>query len=216
MKTEGKPSYRPSLEQGGLYRRCFKRSLDLLLSLAALLVLSPLIVIVALIVKLGSKGPIFFTQERPGKDMKIFKVYKFRTMVQDAVKYQKVGVEVTGNDSRITPFGKFLRRYKIDELAQLINILKGDMSIVGPRPTLPDYIDQYEEWELKRFYVRPGLTGLAQINGNIYLQRQEKSMYDIKYVEKISFLNDMKIILKTVAIVIFGEDKFINKTGIKM
>lgn len=216
MQTEVKPIYRPSLEQDGLYRRYFKRALDFLLSLVALLVLSPLLFMVALIIKLGSKGPIFFTQERPGKDMKKFKVYKFRTMVQDAVKYQKVGVEVTGNDARITPFGKFLRRFKIDELAQLINILKGDMSIVGPRPTLPDYIDKYEEWELKRFYVRPGLTGLAQINGNIYLQRQEKSMYDIKYVERVSFLNDMKIIVKTVAIVIFGEDKFINKTEIKM
>lgn len=216
MQTEAKPSYRPSLQKGGLYKKFIKRVLDFLLSLAALLVLSPLLIIVALVIKLGSKGPVFFTQERPGKDQKIFKVYKFRTMVQDAVKYQKVGVEVTGNDARITPFGKFLRRFKIDELAQLVNIFKGDMSIVGPRPTLLDYIDQYEEWELKRFYVRPGLTGLAQINGNIYLERQEKSAYDVKYIENISFVNDLKIILKTVAIVFLGEDKFVNKMKMKM
>lgn len=199
-----------------IYSKYFKRSLDFTLSLIALLVLSPLLIIVAILIKIGSEGPIFFRQERPGKDQKIFKVYKFRTMVKDAVKQQKVGVEVTGSDVRITSFGKFLRRFKIDELAQLINILKGDMSIVGPRPTLPEYIEQYEEWELKRFDVRPGLTGLAQINGNIYLDRQEKSAYDVKYVENISFINDIKIILKTVAIVFLGEDKFVNKTDSKI
>ena len=198
-----------------IYSKYFKRSLDFTLSLIALLVLSPLLIIVAILIKIGSEGPIFFRQERPGKDQKIFKVYKFRTMVKDAVKQQKVGVEVIGSDTRITPFGKFLRRFKIDELAQLINILKGDMSIVGPRPTLPEYIEQYEEWELKRFDVRPGLTGLAQINGNIYLDRQEKSAYDVKYIENISFINDIKIILKTVAIVFLGEDKFVNKEDSK-
>lgn len=199
-----------------IYSKYFKRSIDFTLSLIALLALSPLLIIVAILIKIGSEGPIFFRQERPGKNQRIFKVYKFRTMVKDAVKQQKVGVEVVGSDTRITPFGKFLRRFKIDELAQLINILKGDMSIVGPRPTLPEYIEQYEEWELKRFDVRPGLTGLAQINGNIYLDRQEKSAYDVKYIENISFINDIKIILKTVAIVFLGEDKFVNKTYSKI
>jgi sugar transferase EpsL len=199
-----------------IYSKYFKRALDFTLSLIALLVLSPLLILVAILIKIGSEGPIFFRQERPGKDQKIFKVYKFRTMVKDAVKQQKVGVEVIGSDTRITPLGKFLRRFKIDELAQLINILNGDMSIVGPRPTLPEYIEQYEEWELKRFDVRPGLTGLAQINGNIYLDRQEKSVYDVKYIENISFINDIKIILKTVAIVFLGEDKFVNKTDSKL
>lgn len=194
-----------------IYSKYFKRALDFILSLIALLVLSPFLIIVAILIKTGSAGQIFFRQERPGKDQKIFKVYKFRTMVKDAVKQQTVGVEVTRSDARITPFGKFLRRFKIDELAQLINILKGDMSIVGPRPTLPEYIEQYEEWELKRFDIRPGLTGLAQINGNIYLERQEKSSYDVKYIENISFVSDLIIILKTVAIVFLGEDKFVNK-----
>ena len=213
MQTEIRPNIKlkPSLQKGGLYRKYIKRVLDFLMSLVALLILSPLLIIVAITIKLESKGPIFFIQERTGKHMKIFKIYKFRTMVQDAVKHQKVGIEVKGNDSRITRIGKFLRRFKIDELAQLINILKGDMSVVGPRPTLPDYIEQYEEWELKKFDVKPGLTGLAQINGNIYLQRQEKSVYDVQYVENVNLFTDLKIIFKTVAIVIFGEDKFINK-----
>jgi lipopolysaccharide/colanic/teichoic acid biosynthesis glycosyltransferase len=195
-----------------MYCKYYKRALDCILSLIAFLVLSPLLIVASILIKVGSEGPICFMQERPGKDQKIFKVYKFRTMVKNAVKQQNVGVEVTGSDARITSFGKFLRRFKIDELAQLINILKGDMAIVGPRPTLPEYIEQYEEWELKRFDVRPGLTGLAQINGNIYLERQEKSTYDVKYIENISFVNDLKIILKTVAIVFLGEDKFVNKT----
>ena len=194
-----------------MYRRFVKPLLDRLLAVFAIIVLSPLLIVVAILIKVGSEGPIFFRQERPGKNQEIFRVYKFRTMVKDAVRHQKVGVEVTESDVRITPFGKFLRRFKIDELAQLINIFKGDMSIVGPRPTLPEYIEQYEEWELERFDVRPGLTGLAQINGNIYLSRQEKSAYDVKYIENISFINDIKIILKTIAIVFFGEDKFINK-----
>jgi undecaprenyl phosphate N,N'-diacetylbacillosamine 1-phosphate transferase len=194
-----------------LYGRFVKPLLDRLLAVFAIIVLSPLLIVVAILIKVGSEGPIFFRQERPGKNQEIFRVYKFRTMVKDAVRHQKVGVEVTESDVRITPFGKFLRRFKIDELAQLINIFKGDMSIVGPRPTLPEYIEQYEEWELERFDVRPGLTGLAQINGNIYLSRQEKSAYDVKYIENISFINDIKIILKTIAIVFFGEDKFINK-----
>ncbi|MTI80470.1 MAG: sugar transferase [Firmicutes bacterium] len=200
----------------GLYQRFIKRILDFLLALLAVLILSPLLIVVVILIKLDSKGPVFFTQERPGKNMKMFKVYKFRTMLQDAVKHQKVGVEVRGNDSRITKLGNLLRRFKIDELAQLFNILKGDMSIVGPRPTLPDYIKQYEDWELRRFDVKPGLTGLAQVNGNIFLEFKEKSAYDIKYIEKISFLMDLKIIIKTVAIVLIGEDKFLKKSETQM
>ena len=196
-----------------LYRMYIKRLLDIVISLMALIFLSPVLILVALMIKLDSNGPIFFIQKRLGKNMKMFNIYKFRTMVPDAVKYQKVGVEVKGDDFRITRIGKILRRFKIDELAQLINVLKGDMSIVGPRPTLPEYIDHYEEWELRRFEVRPGLTGLAQINGNIYLDRQEKSAYDIKYIEQMSFITDLKIILKTVAIILFGEDRFVNKSG---
>lgn len=215
MQAQSKKEVEFKERHRGIYERYFKRFFDFTVAFFAIIVLLPFMIIICILIKLDSKGPVLFIQERPGKNMKIFKVYKFRTMEEDAVKYQKVGVEVIGNDSRITPFGKILRRFKIDELPQLINILKGDMSIVGPRPTLPDYLEQYEKWELKRFEVRPGLTGLAQINGNIYLERQEKSMFDIKYIDEISFWGDIKIILKTIAIVIFGEDKFINKSEIK-
>ena len=193
-----------------------KRTTDFVLSLISLIALSPILIVVSIMIKLDSKGPILFTQYRPGKNQKIFKVYKYRTMVMDAVKQQKIGVEVIGNDNRITALGKFLRRYKIDELPQLVNILKGDMSLVGPRPTLVEYLSEYEAWELKRFDVRPGLTGLAQINGNIYLKRQEKSSYDIKYINEMSFKEDLRIILKTVSIVVFGEDKFVNKIDTNM
>lgn len=215
MQAQSKKEVEFKERHRGIYERYFKRFFDFTVAFFAIIVLLPFMIIICILIKLDSKGPVLFIQERPGKNMKIFKVYKFRTMEEDAVKYQKVGVEVIGNDSRITPFGKILRRFKIDELPQLINILKGDMSIIGPRPTLPDYLEQYEKWELKRFEVRPGLTGLAQINGNIYLERQEKSMFDIKYIDEISFWGDIKIILKTIAIVIFGEDKFINKSEIK-
>jgi lipopolysaccharide/colanic/teichoic acid biosynthesis glycosyltransferase len=200
----------------GIYGRLIKRPVDFTLSLAALTVLSPVLVIVAALIKLESEGPVFFIQERPGKNLEMFKIYKFRTMVKDAVKYQTVEDEVTNTDSRITAVGKFLRRSKIDELAQLINILKGDMAIVGPRPSLTEFLDLYEEWELRRFEVRPGLTGLAQVNGNIYLERKEKSAYDVKYVDSVSFSKDMGIILKTFRIVFFGEDKFVNKAGTEL
>ncbi len=137
-----------------MYRRFVKPLLDRLLALVSIMVLSPLMIVVAILIKVGSEGPIFFRQERSGKNQEIFKVNKFRTMAKDAVKHQKVGVEVTGSDARITSFGKFLRRFKIDELAQLINILMGDMSIVGPRPMLPEYIVQYEIENLgNRFFV---------------------------------------------------------------
>lgn len=194
-----------------MYKKYGKRMIDFILSSLAILVLLPVLVIVAILIKIDSPGTVLFVQDRPGKDKKIFKVYKFRTMVVGADRFQKVGIEVKKDDARITPLGRFLRRFKIDELAQLFNILKGDMSIVGPRPTLPEYVEQYEEWELKRFDVRPGLTGLAQVNGNIYLDRTEKSKYDIEYVENITFWNDLKIIFKTVAIVICGEEKFVKK-----
>lgn len=196
-----------------IYGKYVKRTLDFLIALIVLAILSPFLIIVALLIKLDSPGNIFYTQERPGKNQKLFKVYKFRTMKVGADRYQKVGVEVMKDDCRITPLGKFLRRFKIDELAQLLNIIKGDMAIVGPRPTLPEYLDKYEEWEKKRFEVRPGLTGLAQVNGNIYLEREEKSKYDVSYVEQMSLWMDIKIIVKTVAIVLLGEEKFVHKKG---
>lgn len=191
-----------------MYRKYIKRLLDFILSLCAIIVLSPIFIVVIIIILIDDYGPIFFKQKRVGKNKKIFNVIKFRTMVVNAEKYQIVGKEITGSDSRILKSGYVLRRLKIDELPQLINILKGDMSIVGPRPTLPEYLSEYEEWELKRFDVRTGLTGLAQVNGNIYLSREERSKYDIEYIDHITFFNDIKIIIKTILVIIFGEGKF--------
>ena len=196
-----------------VYEQYVKRTLDFLLSFIVLLAIFPFLLIIAILIKLDSPGNVFYTQVRPGKNQKLFKVYKFRTMRTGADRYQKVGVEVMKDDARITLLGRFLRRFKIDELAQLFNIIKGDMAIVGPRPSLPEYLDVYEEWEKKRFAVRPGLTGLAQVNGNIYLEREEKSRYDVMYVEQIGLWMDVKIIVKTIGIVLLGEEKFIRKKG---
>lgn len=193
--------------------RIIKRGTDIVLSCLALVILLPVFVIVAALIKIDSKGPVFYKQTRPGKDKQLFQVYKFRTMVQHADKSQQKGVEVKQDDHRITAIGKFLRRFKIDETAQFINVLKGDMSLVGPRPTLPDYIEDYEQWELERFLVRPGLTGLAQVNGGIYLDRLERSVYDVEYVKQMSIWLDTKIICKTILIVLLGEDKFVKKVS---
>lgn len=191
-----------------MYEANIKRILDIVLSVVALLILSPFLIIVCILILIDDYGPIFFMQERVGKNEKKFQVIKFRTMYIDAEKSQKVGVEVTGEDPRITKIGNLLRRFKIDELPQLFNILRGDMSIIGPRPSLPDYLEIYEEWERERFKVRPGLSGLAQVNGNIYLSRIERSMMDVKYVHELSFLLDLKIIFKTTLVIILGERRF--------
>lgn len=191
-----------------LYADGLKRGLDIFLSLFALVILSPLFLIEAILIISEDPGPVFYKQNRVGKNEKKFKVFKFRTMCVDAEKYQKAGIEVRGRDPRILKVGYPLRRFKIDELPQLLNILKGDMSIIGPRPSLVDYLDTYEEWEKERFQVRPGLSGLAQVNGNIYLEAQEKSRYDVEYVHNISLFLDIKIVLKTFLVIIFGEEKF--------
>jgi undecaprenyl phosphate N,N'-diacetylbacillosamine 1-phosphate transferase len=209
-KENAVDNHQPRSAINRIYRNVIKRILGFTIALLVSVMLLPIFVIIAILIKLDSQGPVFFTQERLGQGMRRFRIYKFRTMVENAVLSQKAGVEVTLDDVRITRVGRALRRFKIDELAQLFNVINGDMAIVGPRPTLPDYQDDYEAWELKRFDVRPGLTGLAQINGNIYLKREEKSFYDIEYVKKVSFLTDLKIVLKTIAIIIFGEEKFVK------
>lgn len=146
-------------------------------------------------------------QERPGWNREIFKVYKLRTMRLGSEK-MIMGKEVLKDDERVTRIGKYLRRYKIDELPQLLNVLKGDMSLVGPRPERMDYLDKYTEEELRRFIMRPGLTGLAQVNGNIYITLEERHKYDVQYVDNYNLLLDIKIICRTILVIIFGEDKF--------
>ena len=181
-----------------------KRIFDFLVSTAILFVIFIPLVLVAFIIKLESKGPIFFLQDRLGKSGKIFKVYKFRSM---KVKEDRVEKQVFKDNPDVTMFGKFIRRFKIDELPQLFNVLIGDMSLVGPRPCLPSLKEKFDENAFYRLKVRPGLTGWAQVNGNIYNSWPKRWEYDRYYVENQSFFFDFKILLLTIKVVLFGEEK---------
>lgn len=178
----------------GPYEAVIKRLVDAILSGAALIVLSPMLLITALLVRIKLGSPVMFCQERPGKDEEIFKLYKFRTMTDE--KDDKG--ELLPDEMRLTPFGKFLRSTSLDELPELWNIVKGDMSIVGPRPLLKEYIPYYSKKQHRRHDVRPGLTGYAQVHGRNALNWEEKFELDVQYVNHISFLGDMKIILETI------------------
>ena len=177
-----------------MYRKYIKRLLDFILSLLALIILSPVLLITALLVRIKLGSPVIFKQKRPGLNEKIFTLYKFRTMTD---KKDDEG-NLLPDSERLTKFGKILRSTSIDELPELINILKGDMSIVGPRPLLVEYLELYNEEQKHRHDVRPGLTGLAQVNGRNSISWEDKFKEDIKYIEKISLIGDIKIILKTV------------------
>lgn len=190
-----------------MYAKYFKRMLDFILSLIALIILSPILLIVAILVRIKLGSPIIFKQQRPGKDEKIFTLYKFRTMTD---KKDENG-NLLPDSERLTKFGKLLRSTSLDELPELINILKGDMAIVGPRPLLVEYLPYYTEEEKHRHDVRPGLTGLAQVNGRNSISWEEKFKYDVQYVKKITFLGDLKIILKTVKKTIKREDILVGK-----
>ncbi|MBO4637521.1 MAG: sugar transferase [Clostridiales bacterium] len=185
----------------GPYERFVKRPLDLFLSFFALIILSPLMGIVALLVRVKLGSPVIFSQERPGKDGKIFKLFKFRTMTDE----RDGNGELLPDDKRLTPFGNALRRSSLDELPELINILKGDMAIVGPRPLLVRYLPRYNERQKHRHDVRPGLTGLAQVNGRNEISWAKKIENDVRYVEHITFWEDLKIVMKTV-LVVFKHD----------
>lgn len=184
-----------------MYRKYIKRLLDFILSLLALIILSPVLLITALLVRIKLGSPVIFKQKRPGLNEKIFTLYKFRTMTD---KKDDKG-NLLPDSERLTKFGKILRSTSIDELPELINILKGDMSIVGPRPLLVEYLDLYNEEQKHRHDVRPGLTGLAQVNGRNSISWEDKFKEDIRYIEKISLIEDIKIILKTVIKVLKRE-----------
>lgn len=190
----------------GIYARYIKRPMDFVLSLCAIIVLSPILLVLTVIGAIVMKGNPFFVQERPGKNEKIFKLIKFRTMTCEKDKDGKL----LPDEQRLTGYGNFLRHTSLDELPELFNILKGDMAIIGPRPLLPEYLPYYTETERHRHDVRPGLSGLAQINGRNAVTWEEKFSWDLKYVGNITFLGDIKIILLTV------KKAFIKVEGVKL
>lgn len=185
----------------GIYEKFFKRPQDFLCALVAIIVLSPVMLITAILVRIKLGSPVLFTQDRPGKDGKIFKLYKFRTMLPP-----KSGVIDPAQDAaRLTPFGKILRSTSLDELPELFNILKGDMSVVGPRPLLVQYLSRYNAHQARRHEVRPGFTGLAQVHGRNAISWEDKFDWDVKYVDKVTFLGDWKIIFETIRTVLKKE-----------
>ena len=185
-----------------MYRFLIKRLLDFVFSLLALLILFPVLVMLGFLVRIFLGTPILFIQQRPGKNGKIFKLYKFRSMTDMKDREGKL----LPDEERLTRFGRFLRASSLDELPELVNILKGDMSIVGPRPLLVQYLDRYNNFQKRRHEVRPGITGLAQVNGRNALSWKKKFQYDVWYVDHVSFLLDVKIILQTIKVVLSHSD----------
>ena len=179
-----------------------KRILDLFISITSLPFLIPIYFLICILIKFNSKGPIIFKQKRIGLNQKEFIIYKFRTMKIDNKRIEK---QTYIGDKDIIIFGNFLRRYKLDELPQLLNIIKGDMSFVGPRPCLPSTLKNMPKWALERFEIKPGLTGLSQVSGNINLTWPERWIIDTKYLNDLSFLLDIKIIFKTLFVLLNGE-----------
>lgn len=184
-----------------MYQNDIKRWLDFMFSLVGIIVLSPVFLMVAILIRIKLGAPILFKQQRPGKGEKIFTLYKFRTMTD---KKDNQG-NLLPDEERLTKFGKFLRSTSLDELPELFNILKGDMSLVGPRPLLPEYLPLYNEAQKHRHDVRPGLTGLAQINGRNEVTWEERFEEDLKYIEKITFWGDLKILFITLKKVFLRE-----------
>ena len=178
-----------------MYRIIFKRLLDIIISGIVLILLSPVLVLLAILIRINLGSPVIFTQERPGKNEKIFKLYKFRSMSNAT---DEKG-ELLPDELRLTRFGKLLRSTSLDELPELLNILRGDMSLIGPRPLLVRYLPWYTEEERHRHDVRPGLTGLAQVNGRNALGWEDRFAYDLEYVNHLTFLMDVKIIGMTVS-----------------
>lgn len=188
-----------------------KRIMDIVLSTIGLIVLSPVFIIVSIMVYIKLGRPIFFIQERPGKDGEIFKMIKFRTMLNTKDEYGNL----LPNEKRLTKFGRFLRSTSLDELPELINVLKGDMSLVGPRPLLVEYLPLYNEHQARRHEVRPGITGLAQVNGRNAISWEEKFNYDVWYVDNFSLLLDIQILVKTI-IKVFKRENINQSENVTM
>lgn len=192
-----------------MYRKYFKRTLDVIISLIAIILLFPILLIISLLVLIFLGKPIFFKQKRIGKDEKQFNMYKFRTMTNKTNKKGKL----LPDEKRLTKFGKFLRKTSLDELPEFFNILTGKMSFIGPRPLLVEYLDYYTKEERHRHDVRPGLTGLAQVNGRNLLNWDERFKKDVEYVKNITFVGDIKIILDTIKVVLKREGITDNKSA---
>lgn len=195
----------------GFYEKFVKRPQDLFLSISALIVLSPILLIVAILVRTKLGSPIIFTQDRPGKNEKIFKMYKFRTMTDE----RDENGDLLPDSVRLTKFGKILRATSLDELPELWNIVRGDMSVIGPRPLLVSYLDLYNEHQKRRHEVRPGLSGHAQVNGRNAISWEDKFNLDVEYVDNISFIEDWKIIFKTIKKV-FVKEGISSDTSVTM
>ena len=189
-----------------MYRRFFKRFFDIVLSLIALIVLSPVLLVVAVLVRVKLGSPVIFSQDRPGKDEKIFRLYKFRSMTDG----RDENGELLPDEVRLTKFGRVLRSTSLDELPELWNILRGDMSIVGPRPLLVEYLPYYTEEERRRHGIRPGLTGLAQVNGRNACSWEQKFAYDLEYVEHYALVMDASVIFKTALKVVKRSDVLVG------
>lgn len=187
--------------KGGVYKKFFKRPMDLVLSLVAIIVLFPVLIVVAILVRIKLGSPVLFKQKRPGLNEKIFALYKFRSMTN---KKNEKG-NLLADDIRLTKFGRLLRATSLDELPSLFNIIKGDMSIIGPRPLLIEYLPLYDNVQRKRHNVKPGLSGLAQVSGRNVLDWENRFKLDLEYVEKVSFISDWAIILKTIKKVVVRE-----------
>lgn len=183
-----------------------KRILDIISSLLAIIILSPLLAVTAVLVKTKLGSPVLFRQERPGKDEKIFTLMKFRTMTDE----RDENGELLPDEIRLTKFGKFLRSTSIDELPELFNILKGDMSVIGPRPLLVQYLPYYTKEEKHRHDVRPGLTGWAQVNGRNNVTWEEKFLWDVKYVDEFNLILDIKILFRTIFNVLKRNDVVVD------
>ena len=194
-----------------MYRYCIKRILDIIISGIALLLLSPVFLILTILVRTKLGSPVIFHQERPGYREQIFTLCKFRTMTDE----RDENGELLPDACRLTPFGSFLRKTSLDELPELWNIFKGDMSLIGPRPLLVGYLPYYTERERLRHTVRPGLTGLSQVSGRNFLGWDERLAKDVEYVEHLSFLMDVKVFFRTIAVVFHSEDVSVDSEAVE-
>lgn len=190
-----------------------KRLFDIVISIVTIVIFSPLFLLIALLILLTDGWPIFYHQERLGKDAKIFKFHKFRSMTNNPKR--QVDQQVRESDPDVTAVGRIIRRIKLDELPQVWNVLKGEMSIVGPRPALPKYLETYTPRQRRRLDVRGGITCLAQVNGSSYLSWNERIEYDLIYIDTQNFWNDLIIIIKTIFVVILGEKRYIKHPNLE-